>query len=258
MRAHVKELVSAFQQRDVISESQNASATKSRWATNSNHYQAINFERQAWRILNDMLDLHRGGWRHRIEDTVLRESILRSKDLTFRQRWDDIVTLLSRSKRTCDDVLKGEKTKPVLGEAAVLIGRIKNNKNSNDKKAEKLRLVKAMKSAGLDQLISTEEQAAPPSTTLPASASPVPSTGHNQISGPIPGHGQADSASNLQLTPNMRQNPLPVQPVSQATPDSGSRKRPRNQGDDGTEEDEASNTGGSPNSAKRPRMTGEY
>jgi hypothetical protein len=69
--------------------------------------------------------------------------------MTFQQRWSSLLALLSLSKSTCDTLLKGEKTESIIGQAPMFVRRVQHNKESNKKKAAKLRAAKATAEPGV-------------------------------------------------------------------------------------------------------------
>jgi hypothetical protein len=146
-RTHVTELITAIYNNVDTIESMDGPVFKKRWADGAKYYDTVMIERQAWRVLGDVIDLHQNGWTYRIEDPLLWESIQKSKDLTFQERWESIVRLLTKSKRRCDDLMKREKTWNVIGQAGVLAPRTITNKRSNDRKGADLKKVREEREA---------------------------------------------------------------------------------------------------------------
>jgi len=74
-RRRVKELIKAMKNNVNTIERPTIKIYINRWQDGASYYREVLFERQAWRLLGDMLDLHNHGWTYSIEDPKLRGDI---------------------------------------------------------------------------------------------------------------------------------------------------------------------------------------
>lgn len=106
-----------------------------RWKDGAQHYTDLNIERQVWRLLGTLIELYEGpGWLHPIEDPAQRKKVLKTANMTFRERFDTVVTQLKQSKKTCDVLLGGGDPWKIIGNAAELSVTSKHNEIQNAKK----------------------------------------------------------------------------------------------------------------------------
>jgi hypothetical protein len=87
-----------------------------------------------------MIEIHTTGWKKFICDSTVRSSIKGTSEWTFEKRSTELIELLKFSKRTCEDLLKGEKLHSIVGAPHVLQTRTKSNLASNKRKADRIRV----------------------------------------------------------------------------------------------------------------------
>ena len=86
-----------------------------------------------------MINIHTKGWNKHIGDRSLRESLRKTRDWTFTDRLGEVIELLKVSKRTCEDLLKGDDPHAIIGVPEMLLKRTKSNESSNKRKGERIR-----------------------------------------------------------------------------------------------------------------------
>jgi hypothetical protein len=86
-----------------------------------------------------MTDIHTKGWSKHIGDKSLREALRKTRDWTFEVRLAQVNDLLKVSKRTCEDLLKGDDPHAIIGVPDLLLKRTKSNESSNKRKGERIR-----------------------------------------------------------------------------------------------------------------------
>jgi hypothetical protein len=140
-------MVSAFRNNTGTIERPTNKTFKKMFADGATYYQPIQFERQSHLFLADTIGVQKNGFWFPSQDTGLREEIYKTRHYTFAERWESMLKLLSVSKTTCIDALKGEKQWTVIGSAAELLETAKRNKKSNDRRGIEIKEARLSKKA---------------------------------------------------------------------------------------------------------------
>jgi hypothetical protein len=115
-----------------------------------------------------MIDIHTKGWCKRISDSNFRDEISKTQHWTFEKRLAEVTELLKISKRTCENLLKGDDPHSFVGVPELLVKRTTSNQENNKRKGEQIRQGKkrAREEGG------EEEDATPASPPKRAKAEP--------------------------------------------------------------------------------------
>ncbi|KAF1916597.1 hypothetical protein BDU57DRAFT_449671 [Ampelomyces quisqualis] len=112
-----------------------------RWGNDANHYTPEELYACGWEMVDFMVDLHTKGWTQKTYDHKLREQWQQTMFSTFEERFEALVLLLARSKRTCDDIMKRERFYTAIGNPWEIEGRSSSNSKSNGDKGKKLKIL---------------------------------------------------------------------------------------------------------------------
>ncbi|KAL5117141.1 hypothetical protein ACEQ8H_004966 [Pleosporales sp. CAS-2024a] len=137
--ACVANIVTAFRNNKGCKEVATSKMFLNRWADNAAYYAAEELEHAAWDIVDAMVHIHTIGWTKKLRDQKLRDQVQKTMFCTFRERFNALVKLLTRSKRTCEDLLKSERFWTTIGNPFELDVRTSSNANSNKRKGEVLK-----------------------------------------------------------------------------------------------------------------------
>ncbi|KAF2002099.1 hypothetical protein P154DRAFT_151256 [Amniculicola lignicola CBS 123094] len=163
-RIWVRRVRDAIANNEGVNEKRAGKAFSNRWAEGATYYTLRAFEKRAWRIVKFATTIHRDGWSEEILDSELWASIKATEGWTFDRRLESIITLLSYSKRACEDLLKGDRFFAIVGAPSMLKKRCEDNKRSNTRKEERLRMtskevVKTEKVVKAKKVVKTEKVA---------------------------------------------------------------------------------------------------
>ncbi|KAF2748346.1 hypothetical protein M011DRAFT_457682 [Sporormia fimetaria CBS 119925] len=143
----VKNLVRAIRHTVDVVDKTHTSKFKNRWGPDAEYYSLQQFEKLAWRILHSMIDLHINGWHYSVYDKGTEKDIKKTKDWTFAERLDKMVVLLTHCKRTCEDMLRGDRLMTIIGRPQKIEGRVKDNVENNEIKAKNIKKGKEAEAA---------------------------------------------------------------------------------------------------------------
>lgn len=103
-----------------------------RWDEDSEYYTVDQHERLAWRLLELLRELHLYGWTFPVDDKATMTDVLRTKDMTFRERFESVEKYLTVCKRRCEDLLKCDHIYRVIGMPTKLMTDMRSNKTNNE------------------------------------------------------------------------------------------------------------------------------
>jgi hypothetical protein len=136
----VKRLIKAIRNTDGVRDIPHKPSFIHRWGKKSKYFSVGDFEKLGWLILRWVVQIHLDGWKYPIWDEKLRKAIQKTAGMTFKERIDAIINLLHHNKRTCEDLLKGEKLFTVIGIPLGLQSRVKQNKTQNGNRSDYIKV----------------------------------------------------------------------------------------------------------------------